>query len=295
MLKKSRPDGTWLGNLSHFTRILPYLMPIRTDASIYFEQHFDVTKALEYVRKHNSQNGRTGGRLSFFHLFLCAAVRTIALRPKMNRFVSGLNYYQRNQIVFNFVAKKQLTDEGGEINITIPFAPDETLETVSAKVTAHVSRGKGDEGNEGDDINALLMKFPRWIIRLVIWGIRYLDYHNMLPASFIKSLPFYATIFFTNVGSVGIDAPFHHNFNIGTCGFFIALGKMRRESVVAADGTVEKRDRVKVTFTYDDRIADGIYCGKAIDLFRDFVENPEPLEKPMEITPALQGELMLKE
>ena len=51
---------------------------------------------------------------------------------------------------------------------------------------------------------------------------------------------------------------------------------------------------MKVTFTYDDRIADGIYCGKAIDLFKGFVENPEQLEKPAEITPVLRGELMLK-
>ncbi len=293
MLKKSRPDGTYLGNLSHFTRMLPYLMPVRTDATIFFEQDFDVTRAMELVRARNGQNGHSG-KLSFFHLFLCAAVRTVALRPKMNRFVSGLNYYQRNQIVFNFVAKKELTDEGGEINITIPFEPDETIETLSAKVTAHVSRGKGDEGSEGDDINALLMKLPRWMIRLVIWGIRFLDYHNMLPGSFLKSLPFYATIFFTNVGSVGIDAPLHHNFNIGTCGVFIALGKIRREEVRAEDGTLQKRERVKVTFTYDDRIADGIYCGKAIDLFKGFVENPEQLEKPAEITPVLRGELMLK-
>ena len=138
------------------------------------------------------------------------------------------------------------------------------------------------------------MKLPRWMIRLVIWGIRFLDYHNMLPGSFLKSLPFYATIFFTNVGSVGIDAPLHHNFNIGTCGFFIALGKIHTEEVRAQDGTLQKRERVKVTFTYDDRITDGIYCGKAIDLFKDFVENPEQLEAPAEITPALRGELMLK-
>ena len=107
-------------------------------------------------------------------------------------------------------------------------------------------------------------------------------------------MPFWASIFFTNVGSVGIDAPFHHNFNIGTCGFFIALGKIRKDKVPVDGGAVELRDRVKVTFTYDDRIVDGIYCGRAIDLFRQFVENPAQLENPPELNDELRAELMLK-
>jgi len=227
-------------------------------------------------------------------VFLCAAVRTLALRPKLNRFVSGYNYYQRNRIIFNFVAKKQLTEEGAEINITLSFSPEETLATLPTKVSAVVEKGKSGAGTEGDSLNAFLVRLPRWLLRMVIGLLRSLDYHNMLPGSFLSSLPFWSSIFFTNVGSVGIDAPFHHNFNIGTCGFFIALGKIRRESVTAENGSVETRDRVKVTFTYDDRIVDGIYCGRAIDLFRTFVENPEQLEEPPLLTPEQKAELMLK-
>jgi hypothetical protein len=294
MLKKTRPDGTYLTGLPHFTRLVPYLMGSRTASTIFFEQEFDVTRALEYVRMRNE--GTEGGekRITFFQVFLCAAVRTLALRPRLNRFVSGYHYYQRNRITFNFVAKRQLTDDGAEINITVNFSPDETLFSLPEKVSRAVSRGKGGGGNEGDSLNALLVKLPRWMIRLVIAALRSLDFHNMLPESFISTLPFWASIFFTNVGSVGIDAPFHHNFDIGTCGFFIALGKIRRERVAAEDGTVETRDRVKVTFTYDDRVVDGIYCGRAIELFRGFVEKPEQLETPPALTDELRAELMLK-
>ena len=294
MLKKTRPDGTWLGDLPHFTRLMPYLMPERSEACIYFEQDFDVTRTLEYVRTLNRDCQGNGKRITFFQVFLCAAVRTIALRPRLNRFVSGLNYYQRNRIVFNFVAKKTLSDEGAEVNITIPFDPGETLSTLPAKVNAFVNRGRKGDGGESDKVNVLLMRMPRWVIRLVIRGIRFLDYHNLLPGSFLDSMPFWATIFFTNVGSVGIDAPFHHNFNLGTCSLFIALGKIRGENVLADDGTVERRDRVKVTFTYDDRIVDGIYCGRAIDLFRGLVEDPAQLERPPELSPQQAAELMLK-
>jgi hypothetical protein len=294
MIKKTRPDGTYLSNLPHFTRMLPYLMGSRTDSTIFFEQDFDVTHALEFVKTMNQGCPPNEKKITFFQLFLCAAVRTLALRPKLNRFVSGYNYYQRNQIVFNFVAKKKLSDDGAEINITLAFAPDETLTTLPAKVSAVINRGRSNEGTEGDDINALLTKLPRWAIRLVVGALRFLDYHNMLPGSFITTLPFWASIFFTNVGSVGIDAPFHHNFNIGTCGLFIALGKIRKERVWAEEGTAQERNTVKVTFTFDDRIVDGIYCGRAIDLFRGFVENPERLENPPDLPPELRAELMLK-
>jgi hypothetical protein len=295
MLKKSRPDGTYLRNLPHFTRMLPYLMPSRTDSSIYFEQEFDVTKAMKYIRDANGKRQGEERRITFFQVFLCAAVRTVALRPRMNRFVSGYNYYQRNRILFNFVAKKKLTDEGEEINVTIPFSPDETLSTLPAKVKEFVSRGKRGGDVSSDTTNALLMKLPRWAIRLVVWFLRFLDFHNMLPGSFILSMPFWASVFFTNVGSVGIDAPLHHNFNMGTCGLFIALGKIRKESSTSRTGAVEQRERVKVTFTFDDRITDGIYCGKAVDLFRDFVENPEKLETPPELSVEQRAELMLKQ
>jgi hypothetical protein len=291
MLKKTRPDGTYLKDIPYFTKLVPYLMGTRVDSTIFFEQDFDVTHALEYARTHADPG--SGRRLSFFHVFLCAGVRTLALRPKLNRFISGYHYYQRNRISFNFIAKKQLTDEGQEVNVTIPFSPDETLSTLPAKVHARVDRGKSEAGTESDDVNALLARLPRWMIRVVIWTLRVLDYHNMLPGSFIFSMPFWVSIFFTNVGSVGIDAPFHHNFNIGTCGLFIALGKIRTETTVGPDGRLEERKRVKVTFTYDDRVADGIYCGRAIELFRDLVEHPEKLEQPPALTAEQRAELRL--
>lgn len=294
MLKKSRPDGTYLKRLPYFTQLVPYLMGSRTDSTIYFEQDFDVTHALEYVKEKNGGSGGNGRKLTFFQVFLCAGVRTLALRPKLNRFVSGYHYYQRNQISFNFVAKKELSDEGAEINITLAFSPDETLATLPEKVNAVITKGKSEAGNESDNVNAFLAKLPRWMIRVVIWALRCLDYHNMLPGSFIASMPFWASIFFTNVGSVGIDAPFHHNFNIGSCSLFIALGKIRREKSPCRDGTMEERARVKVTFTYDDRIADGIYCGRAIDMFRGLVENPEQLENPPQLSPEQRAELMLR-
>ncbi|MGA2545337.1 MAG: 2-oxo acid dehydrogenase subunit E2 [Rectinemataceae bacterium] len=295
MFTKKRSDGSYIRDLPYFTRLMPYLMPTRSEACIYFEQDFDVTKALAYVRAANADRAPGQKKLTLFLVVLCATVRTIGLRPKLNRFVAGFRYYQRNRIIFNFVAKRELTDGGSEINVTLPFSPFETLSTLQPKVSAYVSRIKSGETTDADDLNEFLARLPRFVNRIVFGTLSFLDYHNALPPSFTKGLPFYSTVFFTNVGSVGIDAPFHHNFEFGTCGLFVAIGKIRRERVPGADGSLEERDRVKVTFTYDDRITDGIYCGKAIDLLRSFVEDPSTLETPPELSPDQLAELALAE
>ena len=294
MFTKKRSDGTYVRNMHFFNQILPYLMPTKTESAIYFEQEFDVTKTLEYVNKKKAEMAE-GVKISMFYIILYAAIRVIAQRPKMNRFVMGYRYYQRNNISFNFVAKRELSDEGEEINVTMSFSPRLSLEGFCKKIHDHVSSLKKGSGTDTESLNVFLTHLPRFLIRFFFWGVRFLDYHNGLPRMVMDALPFYTTVFFTNVGSVGIDAPFHHNFEIGTCGIFSAIGKLRKENIINTDGTVETRDKVKITFTYDDRITDGIYCARAIDMVRDLVENPEKLEAPLELSPEQLSNLGLAE
>jgi len=292
MYTKKRHDGTYIPDLHFFTQVMPYLLPKRVDSVIYFEQEIDVTETFEYVRKRKHEPDKP--RITLFYVILYAALRTVVLRPKLNRFVSGYKYYQRNRISFNFVAKKELSDDGEEINVTVSFSPLLSLEAFCKKIDSCVSSLKKGKTTGTEKLNSIVAKLPRFLIKLFVWGIKYLDYHNGLPKSVIDSLPFFSTVFFTNVGSVGIDAPFHHNYDIGTCGIFCAIGKVRKVNVLKSDGTIETRDKIKLTFTYDDRIIDGIYCARGIDIMRDLIENPNKLEE-MDITKEQLDKLMLSE
>lgn len=296
MFTKKRQDGTYLGKLHFFAKLMPYLMPTRTEATIFYEQEFNITKTLEYVREKvahgagraqvpDGSNVPALPKISVFFIVLYAAIRVIAQRPKMNRFISGYRFYQRNRISFNFVAKRDLSDEGEEINVTMSFSPLISLHDFCKKVNDYLSSLKKGSGTETEKINSFLVSLPRFCIKGIFRIVKFLDYHNALPMSAINSLPFYSTVFFTNVGSVGIDAPFHHNFEIGNCGIFCAVGKIRRENRLSAEGNMEKIDVVKLTFTFDDRITDGIYCARAVEMVRDLVENPEKLEIPLELSP----------
>jgi len=291
MLRSTRPDGTLLRGLPHYTQILPYVIPRRTDASIYYEQDFDVTPTIAYLR---GVNERREGPLGFFHVVLAAAVRTFALRPRLNRFVAGYRIYQRNEILISFVIKKDMSDDGKDIVITIPFDPDETLATLAPRVNTIVRSAKRGAGVESDELNQTLMKLPPLALRAAIGVLKGLDGEGLLPRSFIGTLPFWSSVFISNVGSIGIDAPLHHAFNVGTCGLFSAIGPIRKEPVLNAEGDWEQRDLVKATFTFDERITDGIYCARSIDLLRRLVEQPEQLAVPPDLTPELRAQLMLK-
>ena len=293
MFTKKRPDGTYIKNLHFFTRLMPYIMPTRTESVIFFVQEFDITKTLEYVNKRKAELKES--KISMFFIILYAAIRVIAQRPKMNRFVSGFRYYQRNRIMFNFVAKRDLSDEGEEINVTMSFSPFLSLEEFCKKINNYVLSLKKGSSSDAEKLNSFLTHLPRFCIKFLFGFVKFLDYHNALPKSVIDSLPFYSTVFFANVGSVGIDAPFHHNFEIGNCGIFCAIGKIRKENCLKADGTAELRDKVKITFTFDDRITDGIYCARAVDMVRDLVENPEKLEAPLELSETQVSNLGLAE
>jgi hypothetical protein len=226
---------------------------------------------------------------------LYGALRAIAQRPKMNRFISGYRYYQRNRIRFNFVAKRDLSDEGEEINVTTSFSPLLSLGQFCEKIDNQIMTLKSGTESGSEKLNAFLSSLPRGLIRFFFGVVKFLDNNNALPLSVIDDLPFYNTIFFTNVGSVGIDAPLHHNFEIGNGGIFCAIGKVQKVRQLGPGGTVEARDKVKITFTYDDRITDGIYCARAIDIMRDCVEHPEKLELPLELSAEQLAALKLKE
>jgi hypothetical protein len=280
MFTKKRSDGTYIGNLHFFNQLMPYLLPTRTESVIFFEQFIDVTNTLKYLRAKKRENKD----ISLFFIILYAGIRVIAQRPKLNRFVSGYRYYQRNRISYNFVAKRNMTDEGEEINVTMSFSPFLTLENFCKKVSDYISNLKEGTETGAEKINSIVSHLPRFLIKFFMWGVKFLDYHNGLPKSVIDSLPFYNSVFFTNLGSIGIDAPFHHNFELGNCGFFCAIGRLRKENILKKDGTIETKDKIKLTFTYDDRITDGFYCARSIDLLRELVENPEKLEQPFELT-----------
>jgi hypothetical protein len=294
MLKKTRCDGTLIRDLPAFTILMPFVMPTRAASVIFFDQEVDVTEAQKRLKEINRELIKRREIVTLFDVVLAAAARGVALRPKVNRFISGKRFYQRNQIVFNFVAKKELSDEGEEVNVKIPFEPGETLYEVARKVHAYVKKAISDEGMDNDKVVKTLARMPHFVKCFVAWALEFLDRHNMMPSDMIESDPCYCSVFLANVGSFGLDTPFHHLYDRGNCPIFIAMGRVRAENRLEADGTVSERKLLRLRYSFDDRVADGVYMGKALDYIKGFVEKPGELETPLALDPKILAELNLR-
>jgi len=292
---RKRCDGTLIKGLPGFRLINPYVMKGRNESAVYFTHELRMKKTIEFIRQYNKENKGNGKRLTLFHVILCGIVRAIAFRPQMNRFISGKKIYQRNRIQLSFIVKKQLTDEGLETNVKITFSPFDTLQDVIEKVNREVEKARDMAGNESDHEIDFFTKLPRSILTLVIWVFKALDYFGIAPSEMIRLDPLYTSVYVANLGSVGLDAPYHHLYEWGNASIFAVIGKLRKGLVVGEGGTPVVEDLLTMKYTFDDRISEGLYAAKAIEMFKQFVENPEVLLKRPEIPEEVLKEHMLVE
>ncbi len=277
-----RSDGVKVRKLPGFRRIFPFLMRTRTESAAYHLKRLDVDHPLAWLRRVNAGRDK---KISFFHVVLAACVRTLALRPEANRFVAGLRLYQRRTIDLSFVVKRELTEQASETTIKLTFDPRSTIADVSERVSAAVQTTKKSHASADEKLASVVSGGPRFLTRLIIWAARTLDYFGLLPARLIKEDPMYASAFLANLGSIGLDAVYHHLYEWGNAPFFIVIGKRKKEPVVNSRGELEAQAVVDLKISLDERIADGVYFAKTIDLLADLIENPEMLETPPENLP----------
>jgi hypothetical protein len=275
-----RSDGTFVARAPTLRRMMPFLMPTRTEAAVYFEQQIEVAAALAFLERLNEGRPKER-RATLFQLVLVAMARTIAMRPTLNRFVVGRRLYQRRRIELSFAVKKEMSDVGGLTTVKAvldPAAPlDRALETIEASVGA----GRGTKRLRSEKEMDLVTLLPRAIVRFVLAMQRVLDYFNLLPGSMIGPDPLYASVFLANLGSVGLDSAYHHLFEYGTTPIFVTVGRVKK-AVVPGEGDVPVvRDVVSFKYSLDERIADGLYCAKSLEILKTLLERPESLTEPM--------------
>ena len=110
--------------------------------------------------------------------------------------------------------------------------------------------------------------------------IRDRDYYGRVPEFLVKTDPNYASIFLSNLGSIKLNAGYHHLTNWGTTSFFGVIGERHMAQLVDADGSVHIRPVIELGLTLDERIADGYYYSKTVRLLKYLLQHPELLELP---------------
>jgi hypothetical protein len=206
----------------------------------------------------------------------------VTLRPQMNRFIKGCRLYQRDELSLGFVVKKQFKDSGEEGLAFIKFPEDTTIDSLHERIMKEIFECRRDDAMDNSTKGMeMFTHLPRWLMRIVMWGLHRLDFYGKVPYDLIKADPNYATVFLTNLGSIKLNAGYHHLSNWGTTSVFVIVGEKTRKPVFHEDGTFEMRDVLPIGITLDERIADGYYYAKSIRLLKYLLEHPAELEKPL--------------
>lgn len=278
-----RRDGALASEVAPFRRMMPYLMRSRTESAVYYEQELELTRTQRFIDAYNATHER---RITLFHLFTWAMTRVLHQRPGMNRFIAGNRVYQRDGVWISYSAKKALVDGSPIVVLKRKFDPSLTLEEMVDLMHADVTAGRSDRKSHVDKELSFLLLLPSLLLRLGVALVQWLDGLNLLPVRFIQSDPLYASAFLANLGSVKLDAAFHHLYEYGNIPLFAALGRSRQVPAVNENGAVGLRRVCSVKYTFDERIEDGLYCAHSLELLREMVENPAAFQDGRE---ALEG------
>ena len=274
-----RCDGRVVKKIDPLERIIPYIMKTRTDSMNQYSDDFDCDGMDQYMAAKKLE----GIKYSYMHIIIAAMVRTIAQRPRLNRFVKNGRIYARNEICISLCVQRNLRVEAAETTLKFHFNGTETLEDVRRQIDDTIEKTMQEEENGTDKTADIIMKLPGWLIKFFIGIINWLDNHELLPKWVNDVSPFHTTVFVTNLKSLGINYLFHHTYEFGTTGLFLAMGKERRR-VVPIHGKEETEIRKILTLgiVTDERFCDGLYFARAMRYFRKYLRDPSLLEEPLE-------------
>ena len=276
-----RKDGIWLKDVPAMNRIMAPLMPNRCDNEAFITIDIDLRPINAYLEKINE--GREGDKYTFFHLISAAAGKAFILRPKMNRFICNNKIYQRREVSIAFTVKKRFDDHSEEALAFFTYDPEETLESYHKKIMKVIHATKSfDEKDKDTSTGAMdiVCKLPQFLINGIVKFVLWLDKHGWAPEALIGSDPNHAAIFLSNLGSIGLEAGYHHLVNWGTNSCFIVTGKKYMKMEYDKDGNPDLHEVLPLGLTLDERIADGYYYSGTIALLRELLAHPELLELP---------------
>ena len=274
-----RFDATLVRDIDPLHWFMPYLYPNRADNEAFIREEFDLTN-LEAFLENKNENLDKAHRYTIFHAVCAAIVKTFTLRPQMNRFIKGCRLYQRDELSLGFVVKKQFKDNADEGLAFIKFPEDTTIDSLHARIMQEIFECRSDKLDNSTKGMEMFTHLPRWLMRIVIHILHRLDFYGKVPYDLIKADPNYASVFLTNLGSIRLNAGYHHLSNWGTTSVFVVIGEKARKPVFHEDGTFEMHTMLDVGITLDERIADGYYYAKTVRLLKKLIENPELLDRP---------------
>lgn len=275
-----RKDGRRLRTISPVFQLSPFAVLDPSDGAGSFEDSVDVAAIEAWLRSRRREGDES---MSLLHLVIAAYVRTLALRPAMNRFVSGRYIYARDTIDVVLPSGGTGASDAGVMTVTVRFQPSDTVYDVYRKINARVDNLKADQSADRTErLASTLVKTPRFVLRFAMRVLRWLDYHGWLSEGIMERSPYHGSAVISDEGAFHLP-PVRKSLNrLGTLPVSLSIGRIRAGLELDKTGALAERKFLDYAITYDSRIADSAYIGSAFRYFRYFLANPDALESPPE-------------
>ena len=273
---KDRKDGKRVKKINGMNHIAYHLLKKRTQNEVYANYSIDVTELIKYVNKKNEEGKR---HITYFHVFSTAIAKTVYNRPYLNRFVVNGHFYDRNDVLLSYVAKTKFNDNAEELMQVLKVNEYDNLFTLSDRISKDVKETRNSSSSGTDDLVSKIGNMPKPIRSFIVGIFKFLDRHDLLPESMTKEILYYSSVIMSNIGSINCkEGIYHHLSEFGTNSVFITMGKIYKKEIITEDSKKEIRDFCDFGITLDERIADGFYMIKSIQVLEYILNNPKLLE-----------------
>ncbi len=263
-----RADGILVREMSKTRRFMPFISPSRNASLVYYATDVVVDEALEFLAEQNAKRPPED-RVTLFHLVLRSLAIGLHDRPGVNRFVAGSRLWQRKEVSITYSAKQELLDGSPVMTIQRVFERNEGLiEMVDSLREELLARRRGRLSTADKEVN-FFVHLPPFLLRAGLRVLSWLDHVGLKPASMIATDPMYSSVFVANLGSVGLDAGYHHLWDYGTCSIFAVVGRVHERH----DG----KQVMTIKYSYDERVEDGLYAAITLNGIRERIEDPKQL------------------
>jgi hypothetical protein len=250
----------------------------RNESAVYFEQQVAMRHTDAYVRDFNVAHPDTP--VTIQHLLMWSIAQILEQYPTMNRFVVGGRLYQRRDIWFTYSAKRSLKDKSPLIVLKRRFDPAEPFVDMVRDMQDRLRADRyGGELSASDREAALILRLPGLVRRVILAAGRVGDAFGLLPASMIEHDPLYASAFFANLASIGMDACYHHLYEYGSIGIFGVIGRPVTDPGSPTSGP-DRRRTMTLRWTFDERCEDGVVAGYALKRCKQMLEDPRAAGLP---------------
>lgn len=267
----ARPDGRVATEVPGYRRFMPALMPTRNGSIVFFDRVVEVEAAERFVAETRAAHPDLHPTL--FHVVLWSLGRMFDRYPHINRFLAGGRLYDRDGVWISFTVKTELTEDGTLVEVKHRCDPAQPFADFVRDIESSVGAARAGAEALTDKELSIFLHLPVFLRRGVVILAELANDLNLLPRAFIEGDPFFASAFVTNLGSVGIDAAFHHLYEYGTIPVFCTFGLVH-DGVVARKGKPVVTRVASLKFSYDERVEDGLYAAKALQYLCSMLQDP---------------------